>query len=163
MCFSNELFHRLVQQLTSLIKVKQGWLLDSCFKVFKIVCGRAVIFHYSFWLKSWENSIKSLISAIMKSIWKSMRCKFHIMKILWYLQKPCGRNGNLMINFAWSKVHPFKNNVLTNLEILIKCVQNFAVLLLIFWHNSCGIQYILHVVTKAVKKSADLTFILLVH
>ena len=34
------------------IKAKQSWSLDSRFNVFKILCGRAVIFHYSLWLKS---------------------------------------------------------------------------------------------------------------
>ena len=55
-------------------------------------------FHFSLWLKSWENSSKSLIYTIMKYLWGA-NC--HTMKNLWYLQKHAGRNGNLIINFAW--------------------------------------------------------------
>jgi len=88
-----------------LAKAKQSWLLDSRFKVFKILCGRAVIFHYSLWLKSWENSSKSLIYTIMKILWifeNLCGANCHIIKIFWYLQKKHeGRNENLMINFAW--------------------------------------------------------------
>ena len=54
------------------LKAKQNWLLDSRFKVFKTVCGQAVIFHYSVWLKSWENSSKNLINTIMKIIKKNL-------------------------------------------------------------------------------------------
>jgi len=49
-------------------KAKQSWLLDSRFKVFKIVCWRAVIFRYSLWIKSCKNSAKNLNNAIMKII-----------------------------------------------------------------------------------------------
>ena len=57
-------------------KAKQNWLLDSHFKVFKIVCGRAVIFYYSIWLKSWENSAKSFINTIISENYNTIMKNF---------------------------------------------------------------------------------------
>jgi len=85
-------------------KARQSWLLDSRFKVFKIICGRAVIFHYSLWLKSWENSAQNLNNENFVNIQKSMRCKFPYNENFMVLAKNhASGNGNLIINFAWPK------------------------------------------------------------
>ena len=75
--------------------------LDFRFKVFKMECGRAVIFHYSLWLKS-------LINTIMKILWifeNPCGANCHIMKFCGTCKKHAGGNGNLMIQLclAWLK------------------------------------------------------------
>ena len=52
--------------MDQLVRPSKVGPLDSRFNVFKILCGRAVIFHYSLWLKFLENSTQNLINAIMK-------------------------------------------------------------------------------------------------
>ena len=61
-------------------KAKQSWILDSCFKVFKIVCRKAVIFHYLLRLNP-EKTVQKphqYNNEKFMNNWKSMWCKFAI-------------------------------------------------------------------------------------